>query len=424
MFRVLEVRGHAVEGPITLGLAQSDLERVLEKRAQGLGVDIRRGATVTEVIQDEVAVTVRYTLVQEDHTVTAEYGVGCDGARSLVRSAGFSVTDYPPTTWSVACWALVGNPQLLPPGWTTHPRGVTMVNLNPQGHSRISVFEFEGPVPDRNSPLTAQEFGESLDRVLGLHIELSDVHYLDRLSDFIRIADDYRWGRLFLAGDAAHVHPPLGGQGLNTGLQDAVNLAFKVISVIAYGADPSLLDTYNAERRPVGEAVVDNTRVQALLMNPAAEFTPMRSFFERMLGEPAVHDWLGDQVSGHRLQYPTLRSNNTGVREAPVGEFLPNITLSVDSAKISVAEVLSGGRALLLADTATAGAAGEVLKKAAHPRLVVVIANEMPDDLPRAILVRPDGYIAWAGTHLDDGVLAAIHIWLGESRRRKAWPRV
>lgn len=413
----LEVRGHSVEGPITLGLGQSDLEQVLEKRALTQGADIRRGVTVTEILQDEKAVKVRYTTAQEEHAVSAEYGVGCDGARSLVRSSGFSVTDYPPTTWSVTCWAVVGNPRQLPPGWNTHPRGVTMVNLNPYGHSRISVFEFDGPASERRSPLSVQEFSQSLDRVLGQHIELSGVQYLDRLSDFIRIADSYRSGRLFLAGDAAHVHPPLGGQGLNTGLQDAVNLAFKIVSVIAYGADPSLLDSYDAERRPVGEAVVDNSRVQALLMNPAAEFSPMRSFFKRMLRETDVHDWLSDQISGHGLHYPTLHTTDPNIHEGRAGEFLPNITFSVSDGEISVAEALSDGKALLIVSAGTAITAQAVLEKVTHPRLRVLIPDEIPDGLPQAILVRPDGYIAWASSHLDNGVVTATHTWLGGSVR-------
>ncbi|MFI5587361.1 FAD-dependent monooxygenase, partial [Amycolatopsis sp. NPDC051758] len=270
---VLTLESPALEGAPMVGRAQSDIERFFEAKARSLGVEILRGHQVTGVRDHGESVTV----TTEHGELTAAYVVGCDGARSTVReAAGITGTTHPATFAGLLGLPRLGDPARVPGGWTQGPTGWTLVNVNPAGHSRILTHEFTQPLPARGTPATLDDLRGAASRILGHDVPMADPAFLGRFSDFTRLADEYRRGWLLLAGDAAHVHAPLGGQGLNLGLQDAVNLGWKLAMVVAGTAPEQLLDTYGTERRPVAEAVIENTRAQAALMRPGPEFEPLR----------------------------------------------------------------------------------------------------------------------------------------------------
>ncbi|MBF6179987.1 FAD-dependent monooxygenase [Nocardia otitidiscaviarum] len=408
----LTLRTRAIEGPVMIGLAQADLERALGERAASLGALIRRGHTVTAVRQDSGRVTLSVREGTESRTLTADYAIGCDGPRGIVRESGdFPTVEYPPTLRAMLGMARLPHPEQLRPGWQPTPRGWTLLNLNRFGSSRIITFEFDGPEPDRRRPITAAEFAAAVERITGRPVELRDLEYTSRFSDFTRLVTDYRDGRLFVAGDAAHVHYPLGGQGLNTGLQDAVNLGWKLVSVLRGGANPAMLDSYSTERQPVAARLVENTRVQAMLMNPAPDHDPLRGFVRELLSNPDAHDRLADTVNGESVSYPGAPDDG-----AWAGEFFPNLTVEVSgSGTRTIGDLLTAGRAVLL----TAGTAAD-RAALAHPLVDVVAVDRLPEGIPPVVLIRPDGYVAWSGDGIRDtggalrpGFAATLAFWFG-----------
>jgi hypothetical protein len=207
-----------------------------------------------------------------------------------------------------------------------------------------------------------------------------------------RIASAYRSGRVFLVGDAAHVHSPLGGPGLNLGLQDAVNLGWKLAAVIAGGADPKLLDTYEAERRPAGERVVMHSRAQLALVRPGTEVTALRGLFSEFLEDPNNAKRLSDLLSGNDNRY------DVGDDAHPlVGRWVPDFAVRDGEMTRRVAELARSGRPLLIdltEDTVVAAAISDVAE-----RITVVADSPVADDVSAtALLVRPDGYVAWASS--------------------------
>ncbi|MFW0785146.1 FAD-dependent monooxygenase [Gordonia sp. CPCC 206044] len=402
-FPWLTMRGRTIDGPVMLGIAQADLERAIAVHAEQSGARVLRDHTVIEVAQDDTGVHVvaRDRRGRERH-FRARYVVGADGGRSVVRTCGaFDVREYPPTMRAILGLATVEKPEQIPVGWSHTPRGWTLLNLNRYGESRVIVFEFDGPAEDRAAPVSPEEFCAAVDRVVGSHVELTDPHYLNRFSDFSRVAGAYRDRSLFLAGDAAHIHYPLGGQGLNTGIVDGVNLGWKLSAVISGAADESLLDTYGSERQPVGQWIIDNTRLQSKLMNPDVDNDPLRSVFAQMLCSPEAHDWLADRINGTALRH------ETGSGDARLdGVFLPDHELTLAGGQhSSVSELLRAGQFLVLARSAVPGslAATDSLPFTA----VVSVDEGLPADYPEVIVVRPDGYVAWAGESTDTAAMVS-----------------
>ncbi|QNG21570.1 monooxygenase [Rhodococcus triatomae] len=388
----LTLRAPTIDGPVMLGIAQADLERAIGTRAEAAGAQVVRGTTVTSVVphDDHVAVET-VDEAGRPRTFEAKYVVGADGGRSVVRRDGqFGATEYPPTMRAILGLARLPHPEQMRVGWSHTDRGWTLLNLNRFGFSRIIVFEFDGPAPDRHAPVTVEEYGAAIDRVVGSHVELESPYYLNRFSDFSRIVHHYRDGRLLLAGDSAHIHYPLGGQGLNTGISDAVNLGWKLAAVATGAADESLLDTYSHERQPVGKWIIDNTRVQSTIMNPSPAGGPLRRMVSEMLCHREVHDWLADKVNGSSLHYEMPDAENE-----LDGTFLPDHALVVGSEQTSVAELVGRGRILVLvADPETASAVADL---GTVPFTDVVVAQGLPTDYPPVLAVRPDGYVAWSG---------------------------
>ncbi|GAA4675795.1 FAD-dependent monooxygenase [Gordonia humi] len=392
----LSVRGRTIDGPVMLGIAQADLERAIARRAEASGARVLRRHKAISVEQDDEGV--RVVAAGPDgveQSFAAGYVVGADGGRSTVRRSGaFAVREYAPTMRAILGLAHVPHPEQLRPGWTPTPRGWTLLNLNRYGDSRLIVFEFDGPITDRAEPVTPEEFTAAVDRAAGSHVDLVEPHYLNRFSDYSRVVDNYRHGRLLLAGDAAHIHYPLGGQGLNTGINDAVNLGWKLAAVLTGAADERLLDTYGAEREAIGKWLIDNTRLQSTLMNPDPANEPLRNMVEKWLREPAAHDWLADQINGTSVRHPV---HDGDARAHPLdGEFVPDFELgAIDGATLSVAELLQRGEFLVLARASVAQTVDEAVELPFSR--IVAVSSGLPEEYPDVVLVRPDGYVAWAG---------------------------
>ncbi|WP_424210937.1 FAD-dependent monooxygenase [Streptomyces sp. BI20] len=419
---VLEIDAPTAEGPPIVNRSQADLEHLFEAGATRSGARVWRGARVVDLVEEAAGVTVSVLAADgAAHTLTADWVVGCDGARGTVRErAGITSTTTEPTFAAALGMVRLLDPASAPGGWARGPGGGTLVNVNPYGHSRVIAHDFTRPLPDRRRPVTLGELRASTARVLGRDLPMTDLAHAARYSDFTRLADGYRspgHGRVLLAGDAAHVHAPLGGQGLNTGLQDAVNLGWK-LALVARGAAPAeLLDTYTAERRPVAAAVVANTRAQAAVMDPRPERAPARASVRRYLGDEEALRATAAEVSGQSITLPPTAPG--AGPDLGAGWFLPNHTLATAEGPRTVAELLTAGRPLLL----FVPAVGEGLADTAlawGDRLDPVPVADDPALGWNAVLCRPDGYTAWSsptGTRPDLGALTrALTHWLGPLR--------
>ncbi|WP_329568620.1 FAD-dependent monooxygenase [Kitasatospora sp. NBC_01266] len=409
--RTLRLDRMETSSPGLLGVAQSGAEAVLADWAAELGVRLRRGQQVTAVTQDSDGVTVTAEAATGPLEVRARYLVGCDGGRSAVRKlTGFAFPGSDPTITGRLCETLV--PELLAdpgPGWHRLPGGVLQVLPG-----RILSVEFDRPQVDRELPVTVEEFTDSLERITGRRIELAtEPTWLTRFTDNSRLAEHYRLGRVLLAGDAAHVHSPFGGQGLNLGLQDAMNLGWKLAAAVAGRAPEGLLDSYQQERQPVAARVLHNTRAQVALMNPSAGVTPLRELFADLMELEPVNRLLAELLSGVSVRYQRRDEDHP-----LTGTFLPDLRVSTEEAgECSALDLLADGRPLLLDFTE-----GAVLRATAHDWAdrVRPIATAVPSGTKlTALLVRPDGYLAWATQDAapdEHGLREALSTWFGPAR--------
>ncbi len=347
---------------------QSDVMRILGAYADGVAV--WRGCAVVGATADDDGVTVE---LSDGRTVRTRYLVGCDGGRSVVReAAGFDFAGTDPSMVAVVGEAEVTGVE---PGFHRFRNGIAAVSAGP-----CAVMEFDVDDLDRAADVTAEEFERRLRRVTGVEVEVSSIAGAYRVTDHARQSSTYRRGRVFLAGDAAHVHSPIGGQGLNLGLQDAANLGWKLALVVRGLAPEALLDTYTAERHPVGAAVLRNSRAETALLRTDPQTEALRDLIGELMPEPAVTRFFLDQLHG------------AGVRYECGGFFDGDVS------------VLRAGLPVLLTDSPDAR---EVAAKwGARVRIV---------DSQRQALVRPDGYVAWAA---DDGpdlasLAAALTHWFG-----------
>ncbi|MEU7786460.1 FAD-dependent monooxygenase [Amycolatopsis sp. NPDC049159] len=394
-------------------IPQSATEAVLEAWAGELGADIRRGHELTGVRDDGdgVAVTVRGPA--GEHVLRAGWLVGCDGGRSAVRKAvGF---DFPGTaaTREMFLADLRGvelEPRMI---GESLPGGMVMVGPLPGGVTRIIVCERDAPPRRRTGPPPFHEVADAWKRITGIDISAAEPVWLSAFGDATRQVTEYRRGRVLLAGDAAHVHLPAGGQGMNAGIQDAVNLGWKLAAVVRGTARADLLDTYHGERHPVGVRLLMNTRAQGLLFLNGAEMQPLRDVLAELTGYPDVARHLAAMVSGLEIAY------DVGGGSHPwLGRRLPRLELDRGGRPSSTAELLRPARGLLLDFAGNAA-----LRDRAAPwagRIDVVTARPAAGRVPgatTAVLVRPDGHVAWAapGTHAD--LPMALERWFGPAPR-------
>ncbi|GAA5191931.1 FAD-dependent monooxygenase [Rugosimonospora acidiphila] len=409
-------------------LKQHLLEQVLLSWARELGVRIWPGCPVVDVIDEGSAVV---AVLADGRSVRGAYLVGCDGGRSVVRKrAGI---DFPGTAATMTGRTAVAE--------LADPDAVRSVTRGPGGLVNLSLvagevatIEFDGGPDERDAPVTVKELEASIRRASGVPATVARLGAGIRYSDNTRQAATYRRGRVLLAGDAAHVHSPIGGQGLNLGMQDAVNLGWKLGLVVRGLAPEGLLDTYTAERHPVGARVLRNTRAQVALMRPGPQVDALRLVLGELLADPATKRHLMALVNNTDIDYGCSgRSGSAGPvpRDDPdrsptahplVGRFTPPLPLE-PAGRAAVAAALREGRAVLLdlADSPeTRAAAGGHTDRV---RVVCAGDHSGPVDGVAGLLIRPDGYVAWASPEAGPaGLPEALHDWLGPANRVRVTP--
>ncbi len=379
-------------------IQQQAVEAILAARALELGVEIRRGVELTGFDADDDGVTVHLG----DDRVRASWLVGCDGGRSPVRKlAGFEFPGTDPAVTGRQAMAELSGVDKLPGGWQ-HGTGGLYVHGPVPG--RMLTVEFDGPPADRNSPITAQELEDSFRRVSGADVRVLKVHSATRFTDNARQASTYRLGRVLLAGDAAHVHSPFGGQGLNLGIGDAVNLGWKLAATIHGWAPDGLLDSYTTERHPIGEWVLEWTRAQVALMRSDVRTKALRQVVGDLLRTDDGATYLAKKLSGVLHRYPLDGEHDLTGRAAPDFAFADGTRLG---------EHLQDGKALLLDLADNAGPWQAAAGWGDRVNVLAVKCDSEP--ALTGVLLRPDGFVAWAsedgGTA---GLAAALRKWFGE----------
>ncbi|GAA2427664.1 FAD-dependent monooxygenase [Streptomyces macrosporus] len=396
-------------------IPQSVTESVLEQWAGELGADIRRGHEMIALRDGDDGVEIDVRGPDGELTLSAEYLVGCDGGRSTVRkAAGF---DFPGTAATMEMYLADLRGVELEPRMIgeTVPGGMVMVGPLPGGITRIIVCERGTPPQRRTEPPAFQEVADAWKRLTGIDISHAEPVWVSAFGDATRQVTEYRRGRVFLAGDAAHIHLPAGGQGMNTSIQDSVNLGWKLGAVVRGTAPESLLDTYHGERHPVGQRLLMNTRAQGLLFLSGEEMQPLRDVIAELIRYEEVGRHLAAMVSGLEIRY------DVGTGSHPLlGRRMPRLELTANGRDTSSAELLHRGRGVLLdlEDNATlrrraSGWTDRVDVVTATPRNVTPASGLQGT---AAVLVRPDGHVAWAapGSHHD--LPSALERWFGPAR--------
>ncbi|WP_275465160.1 FAD-dependent oxidoreductase [Streptomyces noursei] len=359
---------------------QAALERILADRATELGVTLRRGVTLTGFDADDEGVHVHTS----HGPLRAGWLVGCDGGRSTVRQlAGFPFPGTAPSLTGHQALVEMTGADGLGAGWNWTETGTYAHGPMP---GRILTVEFDGPPADREAPVTAEELQTALRRVSGVaDVTVTKVHAATRFTDNARQASDYRRGRVLLAGDAAHVHSPFGGQGLNLGLGDAVNLGWKLAATVHGWAPEGLLDTYTAERHPLGAWVLDWTRAQVALMRPEPHAAALRRVVAELSATPDATTFFVKKISGVWQRYDLPGSHPLTGRSAP------DLELS-DGHRL--ADHLHDGRGLLLDLADDPALRGRAAGHRDRVRTLTVRCPDRPD--LAGLLLRPDGCTAWA----------------------------
>jgi 2-polyprenyl-6-methoxyphenol hydroxylase-like FAD-dependent oxidoreductase len=381
-----------------LGIPQPVTDRLLAEHAVKLGADIRRGTEVTGFEQDDEGVTVE---LADGSRLRSRWLVGCDGGRSLVRKqlgVGFS-GEPAKSEW------LLGEIEV-----TTQAEQIAAISeevrkthrgfgIGPTGDGLFrAVVPAATVAEDRSVAPTLDEFRSQLRVFAGTDFGVHSPRSLTRFTDATRLADRYRVGRVFLAGDAAHVHPPLGGQGLNLGIQDAFNLGWKLAAAINGWAPDGLLDTYFAERHPVAEEVLTITRAQSELISPEPGPQAVRRVLTELMQFDDVGRFLAEKISGIGIRYDFGESLESEL----IGRRMRDIPISNGR----LYEQMRDARGLLLDRT------GRLSTNGWHDRVDHVEDPSAPIDAPAALL-RPDGYVAWVG---DDQEELQGHLtrWFGK----------
>jgi 3-(3-hydroxy-phenyl)propionate hydroxylase len=389
-----------------LALWQRDFERILAGWLAELGVPILRGCEVTGFVHDDTGADVE---LSGHASLRAEYLVGCDGGRSVVRrSAGIDFPGLDPSTsWMIAEVAMTEEPQI---GMRREGGGIGPVDRE-DGRGPYRVVLQEQPDEDAGEP-TLQDLREALIGAYGTDYGVHSPTWISRFTDATRQAESYRRGRVLLAGDAAHIHPPQGGQGLNVGVQDSVNLGWKLAQVVDGTSPEGLLDTYHAERHPVGARVLHNTMAQVALSSPDDRHQALRDIMAELLGIDEPRKRIAAMFSGLDIQY------DLGEGHPLLGRRMPDLDVHTADGPTRVFTLLHDARPVLL----NLGEPGgfDISPWANRVRLVdakhvgvweLPVLGEIA--APPAVLIRPDGHVAWAGELPDPELPRALATWFG-----------
>ncbi|WP_128378298.1 rifampin monooxygenase [Streptomyces cavernae] len=381
--------------PYGVATPQPVTERLLNERALELGAEIRRGCEVVGLSQDENGVTAQ--LADGTH-LRSRYLVGCDGGRSPVRKLiGVGFPGEPSKVET-----LLGEMEL-----TEDPAAIAaVVEEVRKSQLRFGAIPLEdgvyrvgvpadGVAEDRTAPTTLEEFKQQLRAVAGTDFGAHSPRWLSRFGDATRQAERYRVGRVLLAGDAAHIHPPTGGQGLNLGVQDAFNLGWKLAAEVNGWAPEGLLDSYHTERHPVAARVLENTRAQITLLGTDPGATALRELLSKLMDFEEVNRYVTEMITAVGVRY------DFGEGHELLGLRMRDVQLK----RGRLYELMHGGRGLLLDQTGRLSVAGWA-DRVDH---VVDVSEEL--DAP-AVLLRPDGHVAWVGDDQQE-LLGRLPKWFG-----------
>jgi 2-polyprenyl-6-methoxyphenol hydroxylase-like FAD-dependent oxidoreductase len=407
----LDISDFPTRHPYTLALWQKHIERTLAVWVDELPVRVYRGQEVKGIAQDDTGVDVQLSAGQ---SLRADYLVGCDGGRSLVRkAAGIQFPGWDPSTSSLIAEVEVAPEPGEEPDWgvVRHDalgiRG--LIRLEDGGPVRIVVTEQEFGT---TSEPTLRDLSEALIAVYGTDYGIHSPTYISRFTDMTRQAAAYRRGRVLLAGDAAHIHDPVGGQGLNTGVQDAVNLGWKLAQVVKKTSPESLLDTYHAERHPVAARVLRTTMAQVALRRLDDRRKALSDSISELLSMKEPRKRFAGKMSGLDIHY------DLGEGHPLLGRRMPDLDLVTADGPLRVFSLLHDARPALLNlggvsgfDT-TSWEDRVQLIDAKHVGMweLPVLGEVAP---PTAVLIRPDGYVAWVGEGTDRGLTDAFTKWFG-----------
>lgn len=404
----------------TFALPQWRLEQVLEEWALGLGVELNRGQRVTNAVQDESGVTVTVEAAGETAEIRAAYLVGCDGRDSTVRElAGIG---FPGTGWNYSGLICdVALPDGQEPKFDSGIRDGGIFGALPlrPGMVRLMTMEFDVEPKPSGIPVTVEECSSAIKRLTGSAPDIGEVLWTSRYGGLTRLAERYRSGRILIAGDAAHSIFVSGTQGLNAGLQDAMNLGWKLAATVCGCAPDGLLDSYHDERHPLGAASCRHASAQMAMLHPLGRVAPLREFFEGLTGLDSVSRYLLRAAAHVRYPMtPNVLVNGGGQHPLP-GERMPDLPLCARGGATTTLAALRDGRGVLF----------DLSGGSHHPdadpgsfrwrdRVEIVFADPVPELPATTVLVRPDGYIAHldpAGTD-DQGLIAALRAWFGEPK--------
>jgi 2-polyprenyl-6-methoxyphenol hydroxylase-like FAD-dependent oxidoreductase len=413
----LDISDFPTRHPYGLGLWQNHIERILAGWVDELGVPIQRGREVTGFAQDDTGVDVE---LADGESLRADYLVGCDGGRSLVRkAAGIEFPGWDPTTSSlIAEVEMADEPEL----------GIRRDALGVHALGRVEyeirdgevVYADRGPVGvmvteehvGPTSEPTLRDLSEALIAVYGTDYGIHNPTWISRFTDMTRQAAAYRDRRVLLAGDAAHVHAPDGGQGLQTGVQDAVNLGWKLAQVVNRTSPEDLLETYHTERHPVGARVLRNTMANVALRRPDPRVKALGDAIAELLGADENRKRFGAMMSGLDIHY------DLGEGHPLLGRRMPDLDLITANGPSRVFTLLHDARPVLL----NLGEPGGFDITPWADRVQSVDAEYVgPWELPvlgavaapTAVLIRPDGYVAWVGDRSQVGLTDALTTWFG-----------
>ncbi|UCM87227.1 rifampin monooxygenase [Streptomyces marincola] len=363
-----------------LAIPQRITERLLAEHATGLGAELRRGWTLTGLSQDGDGVTAE---LADGTRLRSRYLVGCDGGRSTVRKLlGVGFPGEPARIETLLAEVEVtASPEAMAAVVSEVRRTQTRFGTMPLGGGVYRVIvPADGVAGDRSGPPTLEELRQRLRAVAGTDFGVHAPRWISRFGDATRLAERYRTGRVLLAGDAAHVHPPTGGQGLNLGIQDAFNLGWKLAAEVNGWAPDGLLDTYHAERHPVAAAVLENTRAQTALLSADPGGRAMRGLISELMDFDEVNRYLIEKITAIGVRY------DVGEGHELLGRRLRDVRLR----RGRLYGLMHGGRGLLLDRTGLLSVAGWA------DRVDHVLDGSEELDVP-AVLLRPDGHVVWAG---------------------------
>jgi 2-polyprenyl-6-methoxyphenol hydroxylase-like FAD-dependent oxidoreductase len=355
------------------------IESLLADRAKELGADLRFNQEVTGFVETADGISVQTT----EGDFETKWLLGCDGGRSIVRKlAGFEFEGTEPELTGYMAIVEFQDVDKLIPGFNLTPYGMYTHGPAP---GRIGVVDFDGGRFDRTSEITLENLQAMLQRVSGTKVQIKSVQVATSYTDRGRQATTYRKGRVLLAGDAAHVHSPFGGQGMNTGFGDAMNLGWKLAATIKGWAPAGLLDTYTTERHPIGEWVLSWTRAQVAIIRTDPHARALTSVMRDLIATKDGTNYFIEKISGVSMRY------NLGAEHPLLGRSAPDFELT-DGARLG--DLLHDGRGLLLNFNASESLL--TLCDGLQDRLQYIAARAKDEKGLAALLVRPDGFVAWA----------------------------